>query len=73
MFVRNIRATVPENSAIRIDARFEIQLAAFRHRIIAEALEAVAGEITSAVKEAASREYFAPGGRLYKPDERSIS
>jgi putative transposase len=49
-----------------------LELAAFRHRIIAEALEADQGEVTAAIVEAASREYSTPGGTLYRPSERSL-
>lgn len=50
----------------------DLELAAFRHRVIAEVLEASKGGCTAAVREAAGREYSAPGGRLYKPDVRTI-
>ena len=49
-----------------------LELAAFRHRIIAEALEADAGEITAAVEAAARAEYHAPGGAISTPDVRTI-
>jgi putative transposase len=48
----------------------DLVLAAFRHHVIAEALQA--DEVTAAVIEASSREYSAPGGRLYKPDLRTV-
>lgn len=50
----------------------DLKLAAFRHRVIAEILEANEGEITAAVRQAAGREYSAPGGRGRKPALRTI-
>jgi len=49
-----------------------LELAAFRHRVIAEILEADPGEITAAVRDAAKREYSTPGGGLCQPDVRTL-
>jgi transposase InsO family protein len=50
----------------------ELELAAFRHRVIAEILETHEGEIAAAVRDAAEREYSGPGGRQRKPALRTI-
>ena len=50
-----------------------LELAAFRHRIIAEALEADAGEVTAAIQAAARAEYHAPGGAISKPDVLKVA
>jgi transposase InsO family protein len=50
----------------------DLELAAFRHRVIAEILEADAGEISTAVRQAALRDYSAPGGQIVRPDVRTI-
>jgi transposase InsO family protein len=50
----------------------DLELAAFRHRVIAEILEADPGEVGAAVHRAAQQDYLAPGGRLFRPSDRSI-
>jgi transposase InsO family protein len=50
----------------------DLELAAFRHRVIAEIVEAEQGEITAAARRAAGFEYLGPGGRLYRPSVRTI-
>ena len=50
----------------------ELELAEFRYRIIAEALETGTGEITTALEAAASAEYPAPGGSFFKPGVRTL-
>ena len=42
---------------IHIDDEYALEIAAFRHRVIAEALEAGKGAITVAVENAAKVEY----------------
>lgn len=49
-----------------------LEIAAFRHRVIAEAMEADAGEITAAVEKAAETEYPVPGGGRWMPTIRTI-
>jgi len=57
---------------IRIDDEYALEIAAFRHRVIAEAFEANEGEITAAVENAAKVEYSAPRGLRCKPVVRTI-
>lgn len=57
---------------ISIDDEYALEIAAFRHRVIAEAFEAAKGEITAAVEKAALVEYSAPRGLRCKPEVRSI-
>ena len=57
---------------IHIDDEYALEIAAFRHRVIAEALEADSGGVTAAVEEAAGVEYSAPRGLRCKPEVRSI-
>jgi putative transposase len=61
-----------EHPAIRIDDEHALEIAAFRHRVIAEAFEAAKGEATAAVKKAALVEYSAPRGLRCKPKVRTI-
>ena len=49
-----------------------LEIAAFRHRVIAEAAEAAKGEITAAIKQAAEIEYPLPGGDRLKPEVRTL-
>ena len=50
----------------------DLELAAFRYRVIAEILEANEGEVCAAVRDAAEREYSAPGGRRRKLSLRTV-
>jgi putative transposase len=61
-----------EGPPIHIDDEYAIEIAAFRHRVIAEALEADEGEITRAVENAAKVEYSAPRGLRCQPEVRTI-
>lgn len=61
-----------EPPRIRIDDDYALEIAAFRHRVIAEAVEADKGEVTAAVKRAALVEYSAPRGLRCKPEIRTI-
>lgn len=51
---------------------YAIEIAAFRHRVIAEAFEADKGEVVAAVEKAAIVEYSAPRGLRCQPDVRTI-
>jgi putative transposase len=61
-----------EEPPIHIDNEYALEVAAFRHRVIAEALEADEGEITRAVENAAKVEYSAPRGLRCQPEVRTI-
>ncbi len=49
-----------------------LETAAFRHRVITDAVEADEGEVTAAVEQAAQTEYSAPGGNRWQPKIRTI-
>ncbi len=51
---------------------YALEIAAFRHRVIAEAFEAEEGEVAAAVQKAATIEYPTPRGRRGQPDVRTI-
>ena len=51
---------------------YALEIAAFRHRVIAEAVEADKGEVTAAIEKAATVEYSAPRGLRCQPDVRTI-
>jgi|WetSurSiteA1Bulk_404760.scaffolds.fasta_scaffold06637_2 putative transposase len=58
--------------SIRIDDEDALEIAAFRHRVIAEAAEADKGEVTAAVEKAARVDYSAPHDLRCKPEVRTI-
>jgi putative transposase len=49
-----------------------LEIAAFRHRVIADAVEADQGEVTAAVEAAAKTEYSAPDSIRWRPTIRTI-
>lgn len=57
---------------IHIDDEYALEIAAFRHRVIAEAFEAPKGEVTAAVKRAALVEYSAPRGLRCRPEVSTV-
>jgi putative transposase len=57
---------------IPIDDEYALEIAAFRHRVIAEAFEADPGEVKAAVERAALVEYCAPRGLRCKPEVRTV-
>lgn len=61
-----------DRSRFHIDDEYALEIAAFRHRVITEALEADKGEVTAAIERAALVEYSAPHGLRCKPDVRTI-
>lgn len=61
-----------DHPGFRIEDEYALEIAAFRHRVIAEAFEAAKGEVTAAVEKAALVEYSAPGGLRCKPEVRTI-
>jgi transposase InsO family protein len=61
-----------DDRRIQIDDEYALEIAAFRHRVIAEALEANTGEVQAAVQRAARIEYSPPRGLRCKPKVRTI-